>query len=192
MRTDPVKYSAGPFCEGCVPARAMESETAAAAATMFMSFPRPVVSRLLSRGREAFVPPSLWMRTASRTQQRLDRAALVHRAVALRHLLDRQGQVEDLAWLDLAVPHEIDQVRQVAPHRRGPAVEVDVREEQLGTVELHAMRHADVADVAAGTRRADRLHHRLLRADALQDRVGSNAAGQFLDPRHALLAALRH
>src|SRR5438309_431978 len=37
MRADPVKYSAGPFCDGCVPTRAMERETTVAAATMFIS-----------------------------------------------------------------------------------------------------------------------------------------------------------
>src|SRR5438105_11031575 len=37
MRTEPVKYSAGAFSEGCMPPRAIESETTVAAATMFMS-----------------------------------------------------------------------------------------------------------------------------------------------------------
>src|ERR1041385_447937 len=44
-----------------------------------------------------------------RPQQRLDRAALVHRAVALRHLVERQGQIENLAGGDLPVPHQVDQ-----------------------------------------------------------------------------------
>src|SRR4051812_25256562 len=51
IRTDPVKYSAGPFCEGCEPARAMESETTAAAVTMFMSFPSSFLEQLLRLGR---------------------------------------------------------------------------------------------------------------------------------------------
>ena|SRR5215471_10900608 len=46
-----------------------------------------------------------------RTQQRLDRAPLVHRAVALGDLVKRQGQVKDLARVDLSVPHQIDQLR---------------------------------------------------------------------------------
>ncbi len=37
-----------------------------------------------------------------RAQQRLDRAAFIHRAVALRHLFQGQGQVEDLGWIDLS------------------------------------------------------------------------------------------
>src|SRR5438105_11299332 len=84
MRTEPVKYSAGAFCEGCIPARAIESETTVAAATMFIS-----------------VLSSTVRRSTSRAQQRLDCAALVHRAVALRHPVERQAQVEDLAGVDL-------------------------------------------------------------------------------------------
>jgi len=37
-----------------------------------------------------------------RAQQRLDRAAFVHRTVAFRHLIKRQGQVEHLAGFDLS------------------------------------------------------------------------------------------
>src|SRR2546423_2356552 len=37
MRTEPVKYSAGAFCEGCILARAIASEKSVAAATLFMS-----------------------------------------------------------------------------------------------------------------------------------------------------------
>ena len=47
-------------------------------------------------------------RVTSGTQQRLNRAAFVHRAVALRHLIERQSQVEHLARIDLSFPHQID------------------------------------------------------------------------------------
>src|ERR671910_3237746 len=67
----------------------------------------------------------------SRTQQRLDSAALVHRTVALRYLLERQGQVEDLAGVDLPVPDQVDQLGQEAPNRGGTAVQVHMREEEL-------------------------------------------------------------
>jgi toxin ParE1/3/4 len=49
--------------------------------------------------------------------KRLDRAALVHRTVALRHLVKRQGQVEDFAGIDLPVPHQANQLRPEAAHR---------------------------------------------------------------------------
>ena len=54
------------------------------------------------------------------------------------------------------------------------------------------MRHTDVTDIAARTRGVDRLHHRLLRADALQYRIGTDSLGQFLDARNTFIAALSH
>src|SRR5215212_3432752 len=127
-----------------------------------------------------------------RAQQRLDRAALVHRAVALRHLLQRQAQVEDFAGVDLPVPDQVDKLGQEAPHRGGTAVQVHVREEELLPRDLHVVEHTDEPDVTAGPRRADGLHHRLLRADGLDDRVRAEPAGELLDPFRALLAALAH
>jgi hypothetical protein len=64
-------------------------------------------------------------------QQRLDGAAFVHRAVASGHLIEGQGQVEDLARVNLPVSVQVDQFRQEAAHRTGTAVQVDVREEEL-------------------------------------------------------------
>ena len=49
-----------------------------------------------------------------RAQQRLDRAALVHRAVALRQLFEGQRQVEHLAEIDGPIQHEVDQLGQEA------------------------------------------------------------------------------
>ena len=46
-----------------------------------------------------------------------------------------------------------------------------------------------VSDVPAGSRGADRLHHGLLRADGLDDRVGAESIGELLDPGDALVAA---
>ena len=43
----------------------------------------------------------------SRPQEHLDRVALVHRAVGVGGLIERQGEIEDLAWLDPAVPDEV-------------------------------------------------------------------------------------
>src|SRR5207244_5185013 len=85
--------------------------------------------RLLLRGLFRNLWVVKWV--ASWTQQRLDRATLIHRAVTLRDLLERQRQVEDLAGIDLALPHEVDQLGQVAAYGGRATVEVDVREEQL-------------------------------------------------------------
>ena len=41
----------------------------------------------------------------------LDRAALVHRTVAFRYLIQRKGKIEDLARMDLSRPDQIDQLR---------------------------------------------------------------------------------
>src|SRR5215203_1231337 len=128
----------------------------------------------------------------SRPQQRLDRAALVHRAVALRRLLQRQSQVEDLTGLDLPVPDQLDKLGQKAPNRGGTAVQVHMREEELLPGDLHVVEHAHEPDVTACPRGADGLHHRLLRADGLHDRVRAEPAGELLDPLCALLAALGH
>src|SRR5215213_1098934 len=127
-----------------------------------------------------------------RAQQRLDRAALVHRAVALSHLLQRQAQVENLAGVDLPVPDQLDKLGQEAPDRGGTAVQVHMREEELLPRDLHLVEHADEPDVTACPRGADGLHHRLLRADGLDDRVRAEPAGELLDPCRALLAALGH
>ena len=44
-------------------------------------------------------------------QQRLDRSALVHRTVTLRHISERQLQVENLTGDDLALEHKVHEVR---------------------------------------------------------------------------------
>src|SRR5215216_7750788 len=69
-------------------------------------------------------------------------------------------------------------------------MQVDVREEQRLTVERHAVRYADVSDVSSGTRGADGLRHRLLRADALEHGIRANALCQLLDALDTSIAAL--
>jgi hypothetical protein len=65
-----------------------------------------------------------------------------------------------------------------------------VGEEQLLTGQLDPVSDADVADIPAGTGGADGLHHRLLRADRLDDRVRAEPAGEVLDACHPLIAAV--
>ena len=71
-------------------------------------------------------------------------------------------------------------------------MQMDVGEEQLPPVEFHTVRDADIAHIPARAGGTDRLHHRFLRADALQHRVGADALGQLLDARDAFVAALGH
>ncbi len=40
----------------------------------------------------------------------LDSAALVHRAVAFRYLIQRESKIEDLAGMDLFRPNQIDEL----------------------------------------------------------------------------------
>src|SRR3954470_15614717 len=127
---------------------------------------------------------------ASGVQERLDRAAFVHRAVSLPHLLEGQRQVEDLAGVDLPARHQLDQLGEKAPHRGGATVEVDVGEEELLPVELHPVRDTDVRDVVTRACRTDRLRHRLLGANAFQHRVGADSLGELLDAGHAGVTAL--
>src|SRR5207253_2500665 len=110
---------------------------------------------------------------ALRAQQRLNRSALVHSAVALRHLLQGQFQVENLAGMYLALPDSVNEVRQEAAHRCRAAMQMDFREEQLLAVQLHAVGDADVPDIPPGPGGADRLKHRLLGANRLDDGVRS-------------------
>src|SRR5438128_9346704 len=85
--------------------------------------------------------------TSLRHQQRLDRPALVHRTIPFGHLFERQPEVEDLAGINLAIPDQINQLGQEAPHRRGTAEQVNLRVEQLQSWNLDVVRNADEADV---------------------------------------------
>jgi hypothetical protein len=112
----------------------------------------------------------------SGSEQGLDGAPFVHCPVTFGGLLEREGQVEDLAGVDHAPPDELDQFGQEPPDRGWAAVPVYGGEEQLVAGQLDAVGDADVADVAAGTGGTDRLHHRLLGADGFDDRVRAEAA----------------
>src|ERR1700733_5592455 len=129
-------------------------------------------------------------RRRSGAQQGLDGAALVHRPVALGGLVERQGQVEHLARVDDPVLDEADQVGQEPADRGGAAVQVDLGVEPLLARQLDVVGDSEVADVAAGPGRADGLHHRLLGADGLDDRVGTVPASHLLDARDGFVAAL--
>src|SRR5260370_11152495 len=74
-----------------------------------------------------------------RAQQRLDGAALVHRAVAFRDLVERQRQIEDLAGIDFPLPHEINQFWQEAAHGGWATVKVGERIEQPLAADLHPL-----------------------------------------------------
>src|SRR5690348_14622601 len=68
---------------------------------------------------------------ASRHQQRLDCAALVHGAVALSHLVEWQGQIKDPARVELPGANEVNQLGQEAAHRGWTTEEMNFRREEL-------------------------------------------------------------
>jgi hypothetical protein len=116
-------------------------------AAAFVSCSAPALLKATSRRR--LHPSSLvwprWGLSGSRVEQDLDRSPLVHGPVAFGGLLQREGQVEDLAGVDLSVPDQVDQFGQEAAHRCGPAVQVHVGEEQLLAGQLDPVGDADVA-----------------------------------------------
>ena len=69
-------------------------------------------------------------------------------------------------------------------------MEADVSVEQLFATELDPVRDSNIAHGPARAGATDRLHHRLLSADALYHRVGADSVGQFLDSLDSLVAAL--
>src|SRR5260370_15828534 len=115
-----------------------------------------------------------------RRQQRLNRAALVHCAVSLRYLIERQHKVEYSAWVDLPVQYQLDHLGKVATYWSRSTVQMDVGKEQLLTVEFDTVRNADVTYVTATSRRSNGLHHRLLGADAFQPRASADSVRQLL------------
>src|SRR5204862_3619066 len=129
-------------------------------------------------------------RARSGAQERLDRAPFVHRFVALCGVAERELEVEDFSWVDLPVPDQVDQLGQEAPYRGWAAVEVGEAPEQFHAGNGDVVRDADEADVPAGAGGVERLHHRLLRTDRLDDRVGAEPVGHLLDALNPGVAAL--
>ena len=110
IRTLPVNHSAGPFADGCEPARLISIFVLLVLLLLcpVVLCPNNGVSSRQNDLRSIRLP----LREYLSTEQCLDRPPLVHRAIALRHLIERQGQVEHLAGIDLLVP---------APGRSAPA-----------------------------------------------------------------------
>src|SRR6266702_332698 len=79
-----------------------------------------------------------------------------------------------------------------ATDRGRAAVKMDVGKEQFLPVQLDSVRYADIADSASRTGGPDCLHHRLLRSNAFEDRVSSDAFGQFLNTGNAVVSTLGH
>src|SRR6476469_3524764 len=59
----------------------------------------------------------MWDPPSSGAQERLDRPALVHGGIRIRHLRQRQLQVEDAPRRDVAGQHGGQQIRQIGSYR---------------------------------------------------------------------------
>lgn len=86
-------------------------------------------------------------------EQRLYCAAFVHRAIAFGDIGKRQFEVENPAWADGAVEHQVHPLGQETADWGRTAEQALLREEQALSVKLHAVRDPDEADLAirAGT-----------------------------------------
>src|SRR5690554_267524 len=132
-------------------------------------------------------------RSGSGAEQHLCGPAFVHRRVGLRYLLEGKLQVEDAARVDGAREHLLHELLDVTAHGGDSAAHADVALKETPHGQLGATSgHADVAHHAAGPRGANRLVHRLLRADTLEHAVGADPIEELADASDPLVATLRH
>lgn len=96
---------------------------------------------------------------------------------SLRPPAQGQGHVEDLAWVDLAAPHELDEFRQGTPHGSGAAEGVISGEGQPDAKDRHVIVHTHVSKVPSAARGVDGLHEPFLGTHCLDDRRGRFAPG---------------
>jgi hypothetical protein len=78
----------------------------------------------------------------------LDRLAVVHRPVAIRHPVEFRYSVEDTAWLDPPVKDVRQQLVDVGAGRGRPAAHSDVLPEGDASCQCVVLRHTDPADRA--------------------------------------------
>ena len=53
-------------------------------------------------------------------------------------------EIENVPRIDLPLPQLLDQLGQIAPHRRGTALQMDMGKEQFLPFDLDGMRDADI------------------------------------------------
>src|SRR5438093_8929829 len=126
----------------------------------------------------------------SEFDQHLERLALVHRSIAVRHLVERPDAVEYAAGLDPPVEDVREQLLDVRPHWRGATTNARVLPEHDARGHALVLGSANAADGAARASDLERGDDRLLEADTLEDGVRAEAAGQLANALDRLLAAL--
>src|SRR5215207_8801784 len=90
-------------------------------------------------------------RRTSWAKQRLDRSSLIHGLVSLGGPVERQLEVEYLARVDLALPDQVDQLGEEAPHRGRPPVQMHEAPEQVHPINRDAVADANETDVSSRT-----------------------------------------
>src|SRR5258707_5471606 len=121
----------------------------------------------------------------------LEGLAVGHSAVAVGHLVQADGAVEDAAGLDGAVEDVGHEFLDVGASGGGAAGEGDIAKEHCGADgAFPVLGDAEPADDTAIDDGAERGFQGLLGADALDHLVGAVAAGQLPDLLGAFVAAL--
>src|SRR4051812_29934720 len=106
----------------------------------------------------------------------LDCLPVVHGAVAVGHAVEIDHAVEDTARLDSAFHHVRHQLLDVSAGRSWPAGNRHVLEEgDVARWNRLVLRNADATDSAPRTGDADGGDHRIVEADALENRMRANA-----------------
>lgn len=78
--------------------------------------------------------------SGSGPQEGFDGTAVVHGAVAVGHLLERQSEVEDLAEVDAAGQDAVDEIGQEAPDRGEAATQPDASSVNWSVARLRRLR----------------------------------------------------
>src|SRR6476620_5160621 len=117
--------------------------------------------------------------------------AVVHRAVAVRHVLDRAGAVENTTWLDPTLEDVRQQLLDVRAHGRRAACDRGVLPKRDTSRCGVVLGHAHPADRPAGSGDRECRFDGLLEAHAFEYRVRS-VLRQLPDALDPFLAALPH
>src|SRR5207244_7847870 len=130
-------------------------------------------------------------RLPSGLHHHLDRFALVHRPVAVGHLVEAEDAVEDAAGFDAAFEDVRQELLEVRADRGGAAAHADVVEEgrPRGGHRL-VLWDADAADCATGPSNLDCRELRLLEADALEDGVDAVVVCELAHALDRLVSSL--
>ena len=127
---------------------------------------------------------------ALRSDQDLERLALVHRPVPVGHLVEARHAVEDAAGLDPALEDVRQELLDIGACRGRASGDGHVLEERLHAVRNRLrLGNADTADGATRTCDLEGRDGRLVVTDALEDGVGSQAVGELADPLDRLVAS---